>query len=153
MALILAVDDSRSMRDMVSYTLKTAGHEVILAEDGVDALEKAQGASVNLVLTDVNMPRMDGLSLIRALRKLPGYRFVPIDQPSLVFLYKQREMAQAFQMYLPYHPFAEDEGSGDGVGPYVFAPKSHEPLVEIGAEMLWLDTESGMALWREPAQP
>ena len=78
MALILAVDDSRSMRDMVSYTLKTAGHEVILAEDGVDALEKAQGASVNLVLTDVNMPRMDGLSLIRALRKLPGYRFVPI---------------------------------------------------------------------------
>jgi hypothetical protein len=82
-----------------------------------------------------------------------GYLFVPIDQPSLVFLYKQREMAQAFQMYLPHHLFAEDGGSGDGVGPYVFAPKNHQPLVDVGAEMLWLDTESGMALWREPGQP
>lgn len=78
MAVILAVDDSRSMRRMVNFTLESAGHEVILAEDGLDALEKARDRTVQLVLTDVNMPRMDGLSLIRELRKLPNYRFTPI---------------------------------------------------------------------------
>ncbi|MCB1740081.1 MAG: response regulator [Gammaproteobacteria bacterium] len=78
MARVLAVDDSRSMRQMVEFTLRSAGHEVLLAEDGVQALEVAQNEKVELVLTDVNMPRMDGISLIRALRQLPAYRFVPI---------------------------------------------------------------------------
>ena len=78
MAKILAVDDSASMRQMVSFTLKSAGHEVIEAADGMEALSKAQSGKVDLVLTDVNMPRMDGITLIQELRKLPNYRFVPI---------------------------------------------------------------------------
>lgn len=75
---ILAVDDSASMRQMVSFTLKGAGYDVVEAADGVEALDIAKTKSVNLVITDVNMPRMDGISLIRELRNLPSYKFTPL---------------------------------------------------------------------------
>ena len=75
---ILAVDDSASIRQMVSFTLKSAGYEVVEAVDGEDALGKAKAKTMNLVLTDQNMPKMDGLTLVAALRSLPGYRTVPI---------------------------------------------------------------------------
>jgi two-component system chemotaxis response regulator CheY len=78
MASILAVDDSPSMRQMVSFTLKEAGYDVIEAADGEDALAKAKLRPVQLVLTDVNMPRMGGIELIRQLRSLPAYAGVPI---------------------------------------------------------------------------
>jgi len=63
---------------MVSFTLKSAGYDVTLAVDGVDAMDKARSAPMNLVLTDHNMPRMDGLTLVRSLRELPEYRTAPI---------------------------------------------------------------------------
>lgn len=75
---ILAVDDSVSIRKMVAFTLESAGFEVIEAADGVEGLEKAKAVTVNLVLTDQNMPRMDGLTLIKSLRALPRYSNVPI---------------------------------------------------------------------------
>jgi len=75
---ILAVDDSASIRRMVQYTLKGAGYDVIEAADGQEGLERAKQGKVNLVLTDQNMPRMDGLTLIRSLRELPDYQSVPI---------------------------------------------------------------------------
>ncbi|MGB1556506.1 MAG: response regulator [Oceanococcaceae bacterium] len=78
MARILAVDDSRSMRQMVAFTLQSAGHQIAEAEDGQDALEKAQSGEYDLVLADVNMPRMDGISLVRKLRELPKYKFTPV---------------------------------------------------------------------------
>ncbi len=78
MAKILTVDDSASMRQMVAFTLKGAGYEVVEAIDGEDALEKAKTGRVDLVLTDVNMPRMDGITLVRELRALPNYKFTPI---------------------------------------------------------------------------
>jgi two-component system chemotaxis response regulator CheY len=78
MATILTVDDSASIRQMVSFTLRGAGYEVLEAVDGEDALNKARGGPVNLVLTDLKMPKMDGITLIRELRKLPTYRFVPM---------------------------------------------------------------------------
>ncbi len=78
MAKILAVDDSASMRQMVSSTLKGAGHDVIEASDGVEALGVAQNGSVDLVISDVNMPNMDGITLIGELRKLASYKFIPI---------------------------------------------------------------------------
>ncbi len=78
MASILAVDDSASMRQMVSFTLKSAGHSVTEAEDGVVALNLAKSGSYDLVLTDVNMPNMDGISLISELRRLPSYKFTPL---------------------------------------------------------------------------
>ncbi len=78
MAKILAVDDSASMRQMVSFTLKGAGHDVIEASDGVEALGMAQKGPVDLVISDVNMPNMDGITLIGELRKLASYKFIPI---------------------------------------------------------------------------
>lgn len=75
---ILAVDDSGSLRQMVAFSLKAAGYQVIEAVDGVDGLEKAKVQVVDLVLTDQNMPRMDGLTLIKSLRALPSYQRVPI---------------------------------------------------------------------------
>lgn len=78
MANILAVDDSASMRQMVAFTLTNAGHQVVSAADGKDALEKAGSERFDLVLTDVNMPLMDGITLTKELRALPPYRFTPI---------------------------------------------------------------------------
>lgn len=78
MAKILAVDDSASMRQMVSFTLQGAGYEVVEASDGQDALNKAKQGQVDLVLSDVNMPVMDGIALIKNLRSLPSYKFTPI---------------------------------------------------------------------------
>ena len=78
MATILAVDDSNSIRQMVSFTLKSAGHDVVEADNGNAALATAKSKKVDLVLTDVNMPQMDGVSLVRALRALPEYKYTPI---------------------------------------------------------------------------
>ena len=78
MALILAVDDSPSMRQMVCATLSQAGHDVEQASDGVEALRIAGGQRFDLVITDVNMPNMDGIALVRALRDKSTYKFVPL---------------------------------------------------------------------------
>jgi len=78
MATILAVDDSASMRQMVAFTLKQAGYDVVEAEDGQKALNAAKGKTFNLVISDVNMPIMDGIQLIKELRTLPNYKFTPI---------------------------------------------------------------------------
>ena len=75
---ILAVDDSASIRQMVAFTLKGAGYDVVEAVDGQDGLDKAKSKTINLVLTDQNMPKMDGLTLIKSLRALPQYKTVPI---------------------------------------------------------------------------
>ena len=75
---VLTVDDSASIRQMVTFTLKSAGYEVVEAVDGNGGLARAQADSFDLILTDQNMPGMDGLNLIRALRKLPAYGATPI---------------------------------------------------------------------------
>jgi len=75
---ILAVDDSGSLRQMLVFTLKAAGYQVVEAVDGRDGLDKAKQQHFDLVLTDQNMPNMDGLTLIRSLRALPSYARVPI---------------------------------------------------------------------------
>jgi two-component system chemotaxis response regulator CheY len=78
MATILAVDDSASMRQMVTFTLKGAGYDVQEACDGSEALDIAKTKKFDLVLSDVNMPIMDGIQLVTELRKLAEYKFVPI---------------------------------------------------------------------------
>lgn len=75
---ILAVDDSSSMRQMVSFTLKGAGYTVVEAVDGKDALNKAKSQKFDLVITDVNMPVMDGITFIKNLRGDPNYKFTPM---------------------------------------------------------------------------
>ncbi len=76
---IMTVDDSASVRQMVSFTLRGAGYEVVEAVDGKDALSKLNnGVRVRLIFADLNMPNMDGIELIRAVRAKPAYKFVPI---------------------------------------------------------------------------
>ena len=78
MAKILAVDDSPSIRRLVSMTLQQAGHDVESAEDGAEALNKAKAGNYDVVITDVHMPVMDGITFTRELRKLNHCRFIPV---------------------------------------------------------------------------
>lgn len=75
---VLVVDDSTSLRQVVGMTLKSQGFEVIEGCDGKDALTKLDGRKVHLIVSDLNMPNMDGLSFVREVKKMPDYRFVPI---------------------------------------------------------------------------
>ena len=75
---VLTVDDSKTMREMVSFTLRGAGYEVMEAEDGVDALKVLGNGNVDLVITDINMPNMDGVTLTRQLRAKPNFKSTPI---------------------------------------------------------------------------
>ncbi|HUI95536.1 MAG TPA: response regulator [Xanthobacteraceae bacterium] len=75
---VLSVDDSPSVRQMIKLTLSAAGYEVVEAGDGAEGLAKAQATPVQMVITDLNMPNMNGLAFIGALRKLSAYRGVPI---------------------------------------------------------------------------
>ncbi len=78
MRKILSVDDSASVRQMVSLTMRSAAYEVVEAVDGRDGLAKAGAAKFDLIITDLNMPNMDGIQMILALRKMPGYAFTPV---------------------------------------------------------------------------
>lgn len=78
MTKVLVVDDSNSIRDMVSFTLKSAGYETVEAKGGMDGLNKAKTGTFDLVISDVNMPNMDGITLCQELRKLPTFKFTPI---------------------------------------------------------------------------
>ncbi|EMP4395062.1 response regulator [Vibrio fluvialis] len=78
MTKILAVDDSISIRQMVSHTLMDAGYEVETANDGREALTKAQSTKFDVVISDVNMPNMGGFELVKAIRGNPQYKFIPI---------------------------------------------------------------------------
>lgn len=75
---IMSADDSPSMRQMVSFTLKEAGYEVVEACDGRDALEKLKTEKIDMLITDLNMPKMDGIELIRQVRQMPAYKFIPV---------------------------------------------------------------------------
>jgi two-component system chemotaxis response regulator CheY len=76
--IIMTADDSASMRQMVSFTLKQAGYETIEAVDGKDALSKLQSSTVHMLITDLNMPNMNGIELIKAVRAEARYKFMPV---------------------------------------------------------------------------
>ena len=111
---VLAVDDSRSLREMVSFTLRGAGFEVREAVNGQEALDIAKRESFNLVLTDQNMPLMDGLTLVRSLRSLPAYRTAPI---LMLTTESSDEMKQ--------------KGRAAGATGWIVKPFNPERLVEI----------------------
>jgi len=75
---IMTADDSASVRQMVGFTLREAGYEVVEAVDGRDALDKLTGSGVNMLITDLNMPNMDGIELIRNVRAQQQFKFMPI---------------------------------------------------------------------------
>jgi len=75
---IMIVDDSASLRQVVSISLRGAGYDVLEGCDGVDGLKKLTGQKVHLIISDVNMPNMDGITMVKAIKQLPAYRFTPI---------------------------------------------------------------------------
>src|SRR5690606_28557735 len=75
---VMIVDDSASLRQVVAIALKGAGYDVLEAQNGQDALNKLDGKKINLIISDVNMPVMDGISMVKEVKKLPAYKFTPI---------------------------------------------------------------------------
>lgn len=75
---IMIVDDSASLRQVVAIALRGAGYDVVEAQNGQDALSKLDGKKINLIISDVNMPVMDGISMVKEVKKLPAYKFTPI---------------------------------------------------------------------------
>ena len=108
MRKILAVDDSTSMRQMVRATLQSAGYDVVEAADGQDALDFARANAVDLVISDVNMPRMDGITLVGELRSLPAYRLTPLllltTESSMEKKMEGKKAGATGWLVKPFHP-------------------------------------------------
>lgn len=111
---VLTVDDSKTMREMVSFTLKGAGYQILEAEDGVQGLSVAQGNQVDAIVTDLNMPNMNGIEMIRSLRADPRYASTPI-----LMLTTEGDAAKKI------------EGKEAGATGWVVKPFQPEKLVEI----------------------
>jgi two-component system chemotaxis response regulator CheY len=92
---ILIVDDSASVRQVVSIALKGAGYDVIMGVDGKDALTKLNGQRVHLIISDVNMPNMDGITFVSEAKKLPAYKFTPIIMLTTESQEEKKRQAQA----------------------------------------------------------
>lgn len=92
---IMIVDDSASLRQVVCIALRGAGYEAIEARDGQDALSKLTGQKVHLIVSDVNMPNMDGISFVKAVKALPAYRFTPIVMLTTESQAEKKAQAQA----------------------------------------------------------
>lgn len=117
--VILTADDSSSVRQMVSFTLKGAGYEVIEAVDGKDGLAKANSHSVHMVLTDLNMPNLNGIDLIKSLRSEPKYKFIPI-----VMLTTESQDAK------------KQEGKAAGATGWIVKPFQPEQLLAVVKKVL-----------------
>jgi two-component system chemotaxis response regulator CheY len=106
--LILTVDDSSTMRQMITFTLKGASFDVVEAGDGVEALEVAKGKKLSLIITDVNMPRMDGITLVQRLRALPEFKFTPIlvltTESDAIMKQKGKEAGATGWIVKPFSP-------------------------------------------------
>lgn len=111
---ILAVDDSISIRKSISFILGQEGYEITEAEDGIDGLAKAKAEKFNLVITDINMPKMDGIEFTRQLRQTEGYKFTPI-----IALTTEN---QASKM---------DEGKAAGATGWIVKPFTSEKLIAV----------------------
>jgi two-component system chemotaxis response regulator CheY len=114
MKTIMTVDDSASMRQMVGLVLRGAGYAVVEAADGADGLSKLEGQDLGLVLSDINMPNMDGLEFTRQLRAMPQYKFVPI-----VLLTTES------------HPEKKQEGKAAGATAWIVKPFDPEQLLTV----------------------
>lgn len=116
---ILTVDDSASIRQMVSFTLREAGYDVLEACDGQDALKKLDGRSVNLIITDLNMPNLDGIGLIKSVRAMSSYKFVPI----IMLTTESQESKKV-------------EGKQAGATGWIIKPFSPEQLVQVTKKVI-----------------
>jgi two-component system, chemotaxis family, chemotaxis protein CheY len=114
MKRIMTVDDSATIRQMVALTLRDAGYEVIEAVDGRDALERLARESVDMLVTDLNMPHLDGVGLIRAVRQQPANRFVPI-----------------IMLTTESHDSKKQEGKAAGASGWIVKPFKPEQLLGV----------------------
>jgi two-component system chemotaxis response regulator CheY len=105
---IMIVDDSASLRQVVCIALRGAGYEVLEARDGQDALGKLTGQKVHLIVSDVNMPNLDGIGLVKAVKALPAYRFTPVVMLTTESQAEKKAQAQAAGakawVLKPFHP-------------------------------------------------
>jgi two-component system chemotaxis response regulator CheY len=116
---VLIVDDSLTMRQLVKMTLTRSGYDVVEAEDGQKGLQKASLQAFDLVLSDINMPIMTGLDMLRGLRKLPAYKFTPIV---LITTESQLEKKQ--------------EGKAAGATGWIVKPFEQEQLLAVVTKVL-----------------
>ena len=117
--IIMTVDDSASVRQMVGFTLRDAGYEVLEASDGRDALAKLSGKTVQMVITDLNMPNLDGIGLIRSLRGVAAYKFIPI-----IMLTTESQMEK------------KQEGKAAGATGWIVKPFKPEQLLAVVKKVL-----------------
>ena len=111
---ILAVDDSVSIRKSISFILGQEGYEIVEAEDGVDGLAKAKADKFNLIITDINMPNMDGIEFTKELRNTTGYKFTPI-----IALTTENQSSKM------------EEGKAAGATGWIVKPFTSEKLIAI----------------------
>jgi two-component system chemotaxis response regulator CheY len=111
---IMTVDDSASLRQMVKFVLREAGYDVVEAVDGLDGLSKLTGRELDLILTDINMPNMDGLELTRRVRAMPQGRFVPI-----------------LLLTTESHPEKKQEGKAAGATGWIVKPFNPDQLLAV----------------------
>jgi len=116
---ILTVDDSASVRQMVHYTLESAGYSVVEAADGLEALNQIKITPVQMIITDLNMPRLDGIGLIKSLRALPQHRFTPI-----VMLTTESQLSK------------KQEGKSAGATGWIVKPFNPEQLIAVVKRVL-----------------
>lgn len=116
---ILTVDDSASIRQMVAFTLKNEGYQVVEAVDGVDALSKLKQQPADMVLTDLHMPNMNGIELIKQVRSDPSFRFIPI-----IFLTTESQAEK------------KQEGKAAGATGWIVKPFKPEQLVGVVKKVL-----------------
>jgi len=116
---VISVDDSSTMRRMVSFTLKSAGYEVLEASDGAEALSLLKTRPVDLVISDINMPNLDGIQLTRELRRQPGFTRTPI-----ILLTTESD------------PAKKAEGRAAGATGWIVKPFNQEQLLAVVAKVL-----------------
>ncbi len=116
---IMTVDDSASIRQMVGFTLKSAGFNVIEAKDGMDALSKINGSQISMMFIDLNMPNLDGIGLIKEIRKNPNHKFIP-----LIMLTTEAQMGKKM------------EGKEAGATGWIVKPFKPEQLLKVIKKVL-----------------
>jgi two-component system chemotaxis response regulator CheY len=115
----LIVDDSTTMRQMVAFTLREAGFEVVEAENGQDALDKIGKQKINIIITDLNMPVMDGFTFIKSVRAMAALKFVPI-----LLLTTESQAAK------------KEQGKAAGATGWIVKPFETEKLLQTIAKVL-----------------
>jgi two-component system, chemotaxis family, chemotaxis protein CheY len=116
---ILIVDDSESIREVVIFTLENAGYKVLSASDGEDALKYLNGDKIDMIITDLHMPKLDGIELIKEVRKLEKYRYTPI-------LYLTTESQQSIKL----------EAKSAGATGWIVKPFMPEKLIAAIAKII-----------------